>query len=282
MLVASGLSCNYAVSIAARTPALCSSLVLISPLALYGEPPQSLPLREYAEQPLVKALLYPLVSTRLAFILTHRESPGRWRDFAQFYAHTHQLGAEHAVMALLAGRLSENVGSVFETLRQPLLLIWGTQALEDQRNVARLRDATQKRQARTVELIQGVGICVHQEKPESVITSIQRWQEEAARPLPKETIMKGSTTQDGSSLSEEEKTPKQTLTDALQAEKETQAEMLIKHTPQTATLQAYCMKCKQKRDMQNVSEFIMKNGRLAVRGTCAVCGTGVTRIGGLS
>src|SRR5437588_3044003 len=35
-LVASGLSCNYAVSVAQRFPSTCSHLVMISPLALFG------------------------------------------------------------------------------------------------------------------------------------------------------------------------------------------------------------------------------------------------------
>jgi len=36
----------------------------------------------------------------------------------------------------------------------------------------------------------------------------------------------------------------------------------------------YCMKCKKKTEMKDTVEVTMKNGRKAVKGKCAVCGTG--------
>lgn len=45
-------------------------------------------------------------------------------------------------------------------------------------------------------------------------------------------------------------------------------------------MEAYCVKCKEKREMQEPEEVEMKNGRLAMKGTCAVCGTGMYRIMG--
>lgn len=41
--------------------------------------------------------------------------------------------------------------------------------------------------------------------------------------------------------------------------------------------QAYCMKCRQKRDFEG-QVVTMKNGRPASQGTCPVCGTKVQRI----
>ncbi len=41
---------------------------------------------------------------------------------------------------------------------------------------------------------------------------------------------------------------------------------------------AYCVKCKQKRDMKDVEKVTMKNGRPAMRGKCSVCGTGMYKI----
>jgi hypothetical protein len=38
-------------------------------------------------------------------------------------------------------------------------------------------------------------------------------------------------------------------------------------------MQAYCVKCKTKREIQNAEKVVMKNGRNAMRGTCPVCGT---------
>jgi hypothetical protein len=39
--------------------------------------------------------------------------------------------------------------------------------------------------------------------------------------------------------------------------------------------EAYCVKCKKKTEMKNPKEVTMKNGRHAMKGTCAVCGTTV-------
>ena len=42
--------------------------------------------------------------------------------------------------------------------------------------------------------------------------------------------------------------------------------------------QAYCVKCKTKRDMNDAHQITMKNGKPALQGTCPVCGTKLTRI----
>jgi hypothetical protein len=44
-------------------------------------------------------------------------------------------------------------------------------------------------------------------------------------------------------------------------------------------MEAYCMKCKEKRDMQNVEAITMKNKRPASKGTCPVCSTKMFKIG---
>jgi len=41
----------------------------------------------------------------------------------------------------------------------------------------------------------------------------------------------------------------------------------------------YCMKCKKKREMDDVTKVKMKNGRPAKKGKCEVCGTKMFRIG---
>lgn len=45
-------------------------------------------------------------------------------------------------------------------------------------------------------------------------------------------------------------------------------------------VEAYCVKCKRKRLMENPKQMTMKNGRKAVKGTCPKCGSGMFRIGG--
>ncbi|MBI3485977.1 hypothetical protein HY025_03455 [Candidatus Daviesbacteria bacterium] len=44
-------------------------------------------------------------------------------------------------------------------------------------------------------------------------------------------------------------------------------------------MQMYCVKCRQKRDAQDVENVTMKNGKPAVKGKCSVCGTGMYKIG---
>ena len=43
-------------------------------------------------------------------------------------------------------------------------------------------------------------------------------------------------------------------------------------------MEAYCVKCKSKREMNNANEVTMKNGRKAMKENCPSCGTGMFRI----
>ena len=42
---------------------------------------------------------------------------------------------------------------------------------------------------------------------------------------------------------------------------------------------AYCFKCRTKREIRNATQVTLKNGRPATQGVCPVCGTKVYRIG---
>lgn len=310
-LVASGLSCNYAVAAAANAPDLCTSLVLISPLALQEEPQPSA-LKQYAQKPPVKTLLYPLLSTRLAFLLMRQFQQESKEDFPQFYANTHQLGAEHAAMARLAGRLAGNMEQQFAMLQQPILMIWGTNALENQHTVASLHKmamlANPARQARKVELIQGAALTAHIDQPESVITAIKRWQEEIKLPAPEEALAftfqaaNQHSTSAATALAEPAPTlipqPKQSKssgeaadsssaptpvpTQSDEAEETLATIMPESNQGEGPEIVAYCVKCKQKRKMLKARKVVMKNGRPAMRGVCPVCGTRINRIGGVS
>jgi Zn finger protein HypA/HybF involved in hydrogenase expression len=44
-------------------------------------------------------------------------------------------------------------------------------------------------------------------------------------------------------------------------------------------MEAYCLKCRTKREMQGAQQVTMKNGKPATRGKCPVCGTQMYRIG---
>ncbi|MEA2647504.1 MAG: hypothetical protein QOE92_2587 [Chloroflexota bacterium] len=43
--------------------------------------------------------------------------------------------------------------------------------------------------------------------------------------------------------------------------------------------EGYCLKCKQKREMNDPQAITMKNGKPATTGTCPVCGTKIYKIG---
>ena len=44
-------------------------------------------------------------------------------------------------------------------------------------------------------------------------------------------------------------------------------------------MEAFCMKCRTKREIQSAKQITMKNGRPATQGTCGTCGTKLFRIG---
>ena len=46
--------------------------------------------------------------------------------------------------------------------------------------------------------------------------------------------------------------------------------------------EAYCVKCKTKREMKDATQITMKNGRPATAGKCPECGTKMFKIGAAS
>ena len=44
-------------------------------------------------------------------------------------------------------------------------------------------------------------------------------------------------------------------------------------------MEAYCVKCKAKKEMKAPEESVMKNGKPATKGVCPTCGTKMFRIG---
>ncbi len=46
----------------------------------------------------------------------------------------------------------------------------------------------------------------------------------------------------------------------------------------TETMEAYCVKCREKREIKDMKEVTLGNGRRAAQGTCPVCGTKLTRM----
>lgn len=44
-------------------------------------------------------------------------------------------------------------------------------------------------------------------------------------------------------------------------------------------IEAYCMKCKEKKEMKDPVEGTTKNGKPITKGICPVCGSTICRIG---
>ncbi len=44
-------------------------------------------------------------------------------------------------------------------------------------------------------------------------------------------------------------------------------------------MEAYCLKCREKREIRDPQPITMKNGKPATTGTCPECGTKMYRIG---
>jgi hypothetical protein len=179
-----------------------------------------------------------MLSTRFALrsSLLKQHSPISDIDLDYFYATTHQMGAEHASMALLARNLEQDISQQFEMIQQPTLVIWGARGLNDSRHIGSQQDASWMKMHIRLALLPDAGLAVHEEQPTRVIATILSWSEEGKAAI---------------------------------ASKE------------NATIEACCTKCKMKRKMLNATEVTSKDGRMAVRGTCEVCGSNLHRFGRL-
>ena len=250
-IVASRMSCNYAVATATNYPNLCERLVLLSPQSLEDKQEQtSLTPMSISKNFFVKVwgallqkvsvqlMLYPILSTRFALqsLMTQYHSSMNKNDLEYFYASAHQLAAERAVMAFLGGKLELDVSHQLELLQQPTLVIWGANGLNSSRHIGSQQDISWMKSQTRLALLPDAGLAVHEEQPMKVSATILSWSEEGkAAIVPRETI----------------------------------------------TIEAYCAKCKIKRKMLNAVEVTSKDGRPAVRGTCEVCGSNLHRFGRL-
>lgn len=303
VLVTNGLSNNYAVAAAQRSPELCERLVLISPSTLFQQEPGQAFLPALMQAPFVGTLLYPVVSTHLA--LRYRAASQHCAsDIDYLYTASHQFGAEHAPLALIAGKLNLNVSSQFANLRQPVLMIWGAQALNNLRALTEQHEIPARVQ---VELVKDAGAAVHEERPANVIKNILEWgsgEQATERPeqeaeVPSEPLSTGEptaasnvkiSTQLYTSIEVEQETaaapePPQAKEEAVlpgEQAAQTQPEAPVQEQQPMRVVEAYCVKCKKKTTMQNIEEVTTKNGSPAIRGKCSVCGSGQYRMGRLA
>lgn len=139
VLCASSLSGAYAAILGARDPGRYPALVLIEPAGLTR---LNAPTDGYGEIARI-AIDAPLVGTTLFNALVSRPSLRYYlrRVYADaarvtdemvdaYFATAHQPGARYAPAAFISGQLNVDVRNAMRRLRQPLLLVWGEQAVE--------------------------------------------------------------------------------------------------------------------------------------------------------
>jgi pimeloyl-ACP methyl ester carboxylesterase len=136
-IIASSLGAAFAVRVADECPELVNALVLISPTgadnlrarprmtgaAFYG----------LLQSPVLGTSFYNVMASersirdyaRKQLFYDRRRATDRL--IAQYYAASHQPGAQHAIAAFLSGYLNTDIRAAFARLRQPVTLVWGKQ-----------------------------------------------------------------------------------------------------------------------------------------------------------
>jgi pimeloyl-ACP methyl ester carboxylesterase len=138
-LIASSLTAAYAAVLGARDPGQYPSLVLIEPTGLVRRNGAASTRGEVARLVVDAPVVGPAVFNALA----SKRSLRYWLERAYvdlefvtpelvdiYYRAAHQPGARHAPAALLSGHLNLDVRGAVRRLRQPVMLIWGEQAVE--------------------------------------------------------------------------------------------------------------------------------------------------------
>jgi pimeloyl-ACP methyl ester carboxylesterase len=138
-LMASSLTAAYAAVLGARDPGQYPALVLIEPTGLVRRNSAATTGGDVARL-VVDA---PLVGSAVFNALASRRSVRYWLERAYvdldfvtpelvsiYHRAAHQPGARHAPAAFLSGHLNLDVRGAVRRLRQPVLLVWGEQAVE--------------------------------------------------------------------------------------------------------------------------------------------------------
>jgi pimeloyl-ACP methyl ester carboxylesterase len=136
-ILASSLGAAYSIRVADEQPELVSSLVLIAPTGTGNlrERPGMTGAAFYGllQSPVLGTSFYNVIASersirdyaRKELFYDRRRATNRL--VAQYYATSHQPGAQHAIAAFLSGYLNTDVRESFARLTQPVTLVWGKQ-----------------------------------------------------------------------------------------------------------------------------------------------------------
>jgi pimeloyl-ACP methyl ester carboxylesterase len=136
-IIANSLGAAYAVRLADEQPSLVDALVLISPTgtdnlrarpgmtgaAFYG----------LLQSPVLGTSFYNVMASERSIRdyarkqLFYDRRRATERLVANYYATSHQPGAQHAIAAFLSGYLNTDIRMGFARLSQPVTLVWGKQ-----------------------------------------------------------------------------------------------------------------------------------------------------------
>lgn len=176
-VIASSLSAACAVTVAARSPALIQSLLLICPTGLerLADPAERWQqnLGMILRLPLLgSALFNGLVSRRgLRYFLSERTfaDPARVTEkmIDDYYCISHQAGARHAPASFVAGDLNLSIRETYPGIVQPISIVWGREA-----NITPVSDANlfiQSRHQTRLKVIDRCSLLPHVEQAEEFL-----------------------------------------------------------------------------------------------------------------
>ncbi|MBF6592429.1 MAG: alpha/beta fold hydrolase, partial [Ktedonobacterales bacterium] len=137
-VIASTLGAAFTIRAAAQRQDLFERLVLIEPTGiedLAGNPEEGIHIaqRWLLRTPIVGQGLYALIASRPSIRYFLRRSYGKRTEISDdlvdyYYTMAHQPGARFAPASFIAGALDTPVREAYESLRLPILLLWGKNA----------------------------------------------------------------------------------------------------------------------------------------------------------
>ncbi len=248
-ILTSQQSASYAIFAAAASPEQSERLVFISPMARNEDLHPAL--KSLLSSPL-GILAYSILSTHLVLQAIHSGE-----DVEPIYASSRQFGAEHAPLSWLIGDLNLPVAQEMKNFHTPVLILWGTNEL----NRSPIGYEPFVAPHATLKILRDAGLKPHREVPERVVAALLEWVEAEEKPGIQQ---REETSSEGERAAPPIETPNVSKSEAEQP-----------------TVMAYCVKCRQKRPMNNIHEVTLKNERQAIQGECPICGTKLTRMGHL-
>ncbi|HEX8710001.1 MAG TPA: alpha/beta fold hydrolase [Pyrinomonadaceae bacterium] len=181
-LVASSLGAAYCVRVADEQPELVDSLVLIAPTgagSLSARPGMTgAAFYGLLNSPVLGTSFYNVMASERSIRdyargqLFYDRRRATNRLVAQYYAASHQPGAQHAIAAFLSGYLNTDVRTAFARLRQPVTLAWGRQ---DQTNpIEHAAEFLHQNPRASLEIFDRCRMMPQEEQPEKFNALVRR------------------------------------------------------------------------------------------------------------